>query len=269
MGARLVSVLALGVALVVALGVAGCGSASQHPADAPEAPADAMLGDVQFGQPCANNFDCMTGYCVEPSPGYGGTCSMTCAGTCPTGGTTASRSRRMANHDDALPSRGAARLCSTCATDAECPGGACLTLDGSERCTSTCNNPGDCPAHYTCSPDPAGTHTGSYCQPETGSCTCNDTMDGATRTCSNMNAIGTCFGTQTCAVGAGWSACNAATAKPEICNGIDDDCNFLIDDGVGNGTAMCTITNSFGSCPRRAGVRRLRTASSASAASYR
>ena len=212
MGARFFNALGMLVAVVVL----GCGSPTQAPQDGPTPP-DAMLGDQQFGQPCTTNSACASDYCVEPSPGAGGTCSMTCAGNCPAGYDCLAVISSGASTMLCVPS--AARLCSTCATDAECRGGACLPLDGSERCSSSCNKPGDCPAHYTCSPDASGAHTGSFCQPETKSCTCNDTMDGATRTCSNANAIGTCFGTQTCAVGIGWSSCSAATAVPETCNG--------------------------------------------------
>jgi hypothetical protein len=237
-------------ALVVAA-VIGCGGSNrQGPQDAPADTGvvgmDGGLGNGAFGDPCTQHSDCASGYCVEPSPGYGGVCTKPCSGTCPTSYDCLSVTYPGSTVMLCIPN--AARLCSSCATDTECPGGGCLSLDGANKCASTCNSQADCPTHYTCAADATGTHTGNYCQPETGSCTCNNSNDGATRSCSNTNAIGTCWGTQTCAAATGWSSCTAATAAPEICDGIDNNCNFLIDDGVGGGTA-CSITNGFGSCP--------------------
>src|SRR5262249_21290731 len=139
-------------------------------------------------------------------------------------------------------------LCARCGADDQCPGGACLALDGEQRCGSTCSVPADCPTGYTCVADAAGAHTGTFCQPVTASCACSMGMSGATRSCSNSNSIGTCLGTQTCDPATGWSACNARVATAETCNGVDDDCNYVIDDGVG-GNDPCTITNAFGTCP--------------------
>src|SRR5205823_4008983 len=40
----------------------------------------------------------------------------------------------------------------------------------------------------------------------------------------------TCRGREVCGV-SGWSACDAPAAVPEICNGLDDDCDGVIDNG--------------------------------------
>jgi hypothetical protein len=238
------------VCVIVVAAVIGCGGGNKRPpGDAPDDSGvvnpDGGSGNGQFGDPCTMHGDCASGYCVEPSPGYGGVCTKTCTDTCPTSYDCLSVTYPGTTVMLCIPN--AARLCSSCANDTECPGGACLSLDASNRCASTCNTQADCPTHYTCTADPSGTHTGNFCQPETGSCTCNNTMDGAIRSCSNANAIGTCWGTQTCTAATGWSGCTAATATTESCNGVDDDCNFLIDDGVGGGTS-CPITNGFGTC---------------------
>ncbi|MBU1240821.1 hypothetical protein KJ865_14000, partial [Myxococcota bacterium] len=54
--------------------------------------------------------------------------------------------------------------------------------------------------------------------------------------------VGVCVGgTQTCTTGS-WGACSGEKIpSPEVCNGVDDDCNGLIDD-------MGTITCGLGSC---------------------
>jgi hypothetical protein len=249
MGIRLACVIALAAAI-------GCGSSHRAPSDAADdgnvSMPDATFGNGQFGDPCTMHSDCASGYCVEPSPGYGGVCTMTCTDTCPQSYDCLSVTYPGATVKLCIPN--AARLCSACATDTECPGGACLTLDdntggpGNLFCASACNSQMDCPTHYTCKADASASHTGNYCQPDTGSCTCNYTMDGAVRTCANAAGVNTCYGTQTCAAMTGWSTCTAPVAMPEVCDGIDNDCNFLIDDGLPSGQA-CTISNGYGSCP--------------------
>ena len=62
--------------------------------------------------------------------------------------------------------------------------------------------------------------------------------------CNVTNASGTCTGMQTCDVDGGW-ICWARTPAPEDCNGIDDDCNGSVDDGL---SATCQVSNGWGTC---------------------
>jgi uncharacterized repeat protein (TIGR01451 family) len=99
------------------------------------------------------------------------------------------------------------------------------------------------------------------CIPEAESCDnrdndCDTRIDeGVTRTCGTD--VGRCtVGTQTCAAGV-FGACSGIAAAAETCNGIDDDCDGVIDgqtrscgSDVGacvSGTETC-VMGTFGSC---------------------
>ena len=243
--------------LIAVIIVIGCGP-SNAPPDDPDAPPpvvfdgavdapppspDAQLAD--FGEPCTTHSDCgVGGVCVD-SGGGGGVCSRPCTDDCPFGWTCREVQLGDEMVDVCIPLF--TQHCSRCSSDSECPGGACIQLDGEGRCAATCTTSGDCLTAYGCAPDPAGTHVGNYCQPVTGSCDCGPGLEGLTRTCSSTNPIGTCWGVETCSVATGWSACSASAAVAESCDGVDNDCDFVIDDGVGGGDP-CTIDNAFGSC---------------------
>ena len=60
---------------------------------------------------------------------------------------------------------------------------------------------------------------------------CNDKVDDAvpTKVCPLENIYGTCEGQTFCVTGQ--EVCQGSYASPEVCNGQDDDCNGLTDDG--------------------------------------
>ncbi len=66
-------------------------------------------------------------------------------------------------------------------------------------------------------------------------CVC---QDGATRPCGNDAGICT-YGTQTCQDDA-WGPCTGGTGpSSEVCNGIDDDCDGITDEGLLNACGTC------------------------------
>jgi hypothetical protein len=67
------------------------------------------------------------------------------------------------------------------------------------------------------------------CMPDTMSCVCNTTTDGQTRTCKLENAFGVCFGEETCSAATGWAGCTATTPGLEQCDGLDNNCNGVVD----------------------------------------
>jgi hypothetical protein len=211
----------------------------------PDVVSDLPPAAGEFGSPCTQNLDCFSGFCVEGPDGD--VCTSLCATTCPDG--FLCKGIQNAAQDVTficLPSL--ERRCTPCQDDTQCGGGACLALDGSDRCAPACEEAADCVTGYLCQPDATGEHTGSFCQPATGSCTCNPTSDGGLRTCSVSNDTGTCLGIETCEPTNGWGACTAKAATAEACDGQDNDCNGLVDDGSLGGGACENTVDGVGSC---------------------
>ncbi len=134
--------------------------------------------------------------------------------------------------------------CEPCKTDDQCLGAACITIDEQQRCAIPCTGDLDCGSEMVCKPY---LDKGMLCQPVTGSCECSSANAGAKRACAFTNPLGTCAGVQTCNASTGWSPCSAAPPSAELCNGLDDDCDFSVDEGF-EGATTCTNTNEWGTC---------------------
>ncbi|GMV41794.1 MAG: hypothetical protein AMXMBFR64_35100 [Myxococcales bacterium] len=129
--------------------------------------------------------------------------------------------------------------CFPCTSDANCFGGACVTLGDGKACVDKCAVQADCSAGFTCQ--------GGQCMPQSGSCDCTEATKGVKKFCANENATGTCVGFSTCNPATGWSPCDAPTPAAETCNGLDDDCDGIPDDGMPV-TQPCQNTSPFGVC---------------------
>ncbi|GMV41090.1 MAG: hypothetical protein AMXMBFR64_28060 [Myxococcales bacterium] len=206
-------------------------------------PSDVVPGG--FGAPCTANADCLSGYCVEGPEGY--ICTEECAETCDPGFDC----KGVVQGPDIifLCVPVVKKVCTPCTKDFHCNEGACLEIDGQRRCSYACAGDGDCPASYVCTKDATGEHEGAFCQPVTGTCECTEPLEGTQRTCLLTTDAGTCYGVESCDPAVGWVGCTAATPEAELCNGKDDDCNGLVDDGIADGAACVNEVVGVGTCP--------------------
>ena len=118
--------------------------------------------------------------------------------------------------------------CAPCSGDSVCLGGSCTAIgDEGSFCLIPCvsgASGSSCPAGMACADH--------VCVPNNSSCTCRPANDGAVAPCSEATPS-SCPGKHTCSAASGWSACSATQPSPEICNGLDDDCNGLTDENLG------------------------------------
>lgn len=133
--------------------------------------------------------------------------------------------------------------CDPCEDDEDCGEiRRCVDLGYSTAvCAEGCGADMQCPAGFLCEDVPAvsGGMT-RQCVPA-DRCPCGPALDGVTVACSQVNAHGTCPGVERCD-GEQWLACDAAVPAEEVCNGRDDDCDGLTDEGFG------TLTCGLGVC---------------------
>ena len=108
-------------------------------------------------------------------------------------------------------------------------------LDGTSEACSVVNEHGTCYGERTCS----GADGWSECSakaPAAETCNgfdddCNGQSDDTLppHACESTNEHGVCVGTATCKGEAGW-VCDAAEPGPDVCDGLDNDCNGVTDD---------------------------------------
>jgi len=213
----------------------------------PDAGFDAGLGLKGFGELCGDNDECLSGYCIADL--RGAFCTVLCQLGCPEGW-----SCRLVPD----PRGGAAPvglcvadrqlLCQPCIDDNQCnPSGGdlCLPQGSLTYCARDCTFEG-CPVGYGCTA--LALDDGRLvrqCQPETATCECGDENQGQLRGCERASDLGLCSGQELCEP-AGWSDCSAREPASETCNGVDDNCDGPIDEGLEE--RPCTVSEGPWSC---------------------
>jgi hypothetical protein len=197
-------------------------------------------GDGCFMDPCTENADCMSGWCMSHLGA--GVCTQMCVEECPPGWVCA-----------AVASQGPdlvflcisqfATLCQPCVSSDDCmfigpddSQGKCISFGGEGSfCGSPCGNDSACPWGFACQEVAVDNGTvDAYCVPESGTCPCTkkSAMLGLQTECFIQNDYGACFGLRTCTED-GLSPCDAPVPAAETCNGKDDDCDGQPDEGAG------------------------------------
>ncbi len=143
--------------------------------------------------------------------------------------------------------------CQPCTADFQCGGGVCAGVgeDAGMFCLDGCAGGAGCQGGYLCLPvsDADGEPKGQACVPQSGTCTCTPAQAGQKQPCTKASELGECFGFETCDPVVGWVGCDALIPASEICNGQDDDCNGVVDDGLPDAQPCESVWPGVGTCP--------------------
>ena len=230
----------------------GCGGSCGECLDGFECAENQCLPIAQFGEACDDNADCSSGYCVEAWMGK--VCTTTCIQECPGDGWHCSLVAKSCPDCLYICMPQFVHLCQPCKGNNDCGGELVETEDrcvdyGSfgQFCGGECYFDSDCPDEYVCQDIELEGEVLGQCVHESGLCACNElsVTKGLATACYTQNEYGICYGERFCAP-TGLSDCDAKIPMAEQCNGVDDDCDLLVDEdllGIG-----CQVANAFGTC---------------------
>jgi hypothetical protein len=212
-------------------------------------------GEGCFLDPCLENSDCLSGWCLDHLGG--GVCSQSCSEECPPGFSC----KQVGASDPDLVFAcvsNFANLCRPCAASSDCKsvGGnedVCVDYDAQGSfCGGGCELDDDCPAGYAC--QTATTVDGIellQCINETGTCPCSakSTALKLWTECTQENDWGICSGKRVCGE-EGLGDCDATLPEDDLCDGMDNDCDGEIDEGTCDDGNPCTqdICNGADGC---------------------
>jgi len=213
----------------------------------------------EFGAPCTSNDDCISGYCIEGLDGY--ICTQICMEDCPEGYDCVGVNIGPDVVFICVPLLD--RSCQPCSSDLQCSGGRCIDFGNGSYCLSSCED-SPCKESYSCEKvQVAGGDLDELCMPASGTCECVPASLGLEKACKAKSGTNVCYGIQFCEE-AGWGSCEL---PDEVCDGKDNDCNGIVDDGMlnltngkydtdehcgacNNSCVAMTAANAFGECDK-------------------
>jgi hypothetical protein len=186
------------------------------------------------GAACSESSQCQSGHCIVSAGAS--VCAERCVGDSCVAPLVCHRSDGRDLASDGICVSPGANLCHVCVNDHDCltPGDICVQLSDGMYCGQDCSEGGRCPTGYTCTSlhEPAGAEYARQCLPQNMSCGCTSASAGSHRPCEHtVPGIGTCRGEERCDAQRGWVDCDAPQPLLEVCNGKDDDCDQLVDEG--------------------------------------
>ncbi len=208
--------------------------------------ADTNFEPSDFGKPCSDNDDCLSGLCI-PHEGEL-VCSHECVEECPAGFTCSAITSGGPDMFFACVSL-APSLCLPCSSSDDCEPGpgvpaACAIYPGEGSfCATLCTDEILCPeGSYCLDVDTTEDDSDTYCVQMAGPCPCSQfaVATGLGTPCEVSNDFGICTGYRTCTED-GLTNCDAVVPNEEFCNGSDDNCNGEIDEGTCDDGNPCTL----------------------------
>ena len=201
-------------------------------------------GEGCFGDPCEGADDCLSSICTMHQGDN--VCSKTCDEECPIGWSCKLVTGGAGDGQYACVSN-FSHLCLPCSDAGDCSGETTLNTcvaypEGGSFCGGACDLETNCPDGYSCQEVDTTSGGKSYqCVSDEGICDCSAlAVESSLATpCSVVNDYGACDGARLCTED-GLSECDAAIPGPEVCNGVDDDCNGSIDESTCDDGNPCT-----------------------------
>ena len=203
-------------------------------------------GEGCWGEPCTEDDDCYSDICVIDQGE--GVCSMTCLNDCPAGFSCVLESPD-ATDPVWICASDHEKLCQPCAVSSECTSfsdieSLCVPYISEEIadqgstlgnfCATTCETDDECPSGFSCAETADQLNElVSVCVHDELACDCSSqALDLELQTaCTIVNGSGVCAGARVCSEN-GLEACDAPVATGEVCDGVDQDCDDQIDEGL-------------------------------------
>ena len=196
----------------------------------------------EFGAPCTENEDCLSGFCIEGLDGY--ICTKLCVEDCPPGYKCVGVSVGPDLIFICVPELD--KTCEPCSSDVQCSGGRCVLFGGGGYCLEPCEDDSTCRDGYSCQDVDVGNGgVDQLCEPDSGTCECAPESVGLEKACKQKTGTDICYGVQFCTAD-GWGACQLPA---EICDGEDNDCDGVVDNGHLNpATGLYDTVENCGIC---------------------